>query len=191
MLGQMTPNQQSVHIRRARVADAGAVAAVHADAWQEAYRSILPAQLLSGVTPETRLAPRRAILADPNIWCFVAEDPNGGIVGFADCGPERGASNGLGEIYAIYLLELFSGRGLGTVLMAACAAQLRMAGYIGARLWVLEQNVSARRFYESLGGQKQDAMTESRGGVQIVEVRYQWDTVALERLASRSSAAAC
>jgi hypothetical protein len=41
-------------IRDARVEDARGVAAVHISSWQEAYRGLLPADVLSGLSVDRR-----------------------------------------------------------------------------------------------------------------------------------------
>ena len=106
---------------------------------------------------------------------FVVEVEGDGIVGFAQGGPERsGNRTYLGELYAIYVLQPFQRRGFGHSLFAAVTERLILNGFPSMLLWVLQDNRSACRFYEALGGQKVSEKTIEIGGVDLVEVAYGW-----------------
>jgi GNAT superfamily N-acetyltransferase len=100
---------------------------------------------------------------------------DGEAVGFASAGERRDpdARAGDGELYAIYVLADRRRRGIGTALHAAAANGLRASGCVEARLWVLDANMAARRFYERLGW-RPDGSTElhSFGAVELPIVRY-------------------
>jgi ribosomal protein S18 acetylase RimI-like enzyme len=73
-------------------------------------------------------------------------------------------------------------RGCGRRLMAALADALRARGFQSVCLWVLEDNASARGFYERLGGTVVGEKTEVHGEEEYREVAYGWDN--LESLCS-------
>ena len=77
---------------------------------------------------------------------------NAGITGFVRVGPvlDEGADE-VGLIYLLYVLPEQWGRGVGTALMQAGMQELRKLGMREAILWVLRDNLRARRFYEQLG----------------------------------------
>ena len=107
---------------------------------------------------------------------FVAETEAGEIVGFANGAPER-ECNPLyrGEIYAIYLLAAYQRMGVGRRLFSAAARRLHKAGFDAFLLWVLKDNLPARRFYESLG--RDVYLTEKTitiGETHLIEVSYGW-----------------
>ena len=109
---------------------------------------------------------------------FVAENDLGEVVGFASGGAEREANQaGDGEIYAIYVLEAYQGRGIGRRLVSAVAQRLHADGFISALAWVLEDNQTARQFYESLGGEQFGNRTATIGRVNLVEVSYSWSDI--------------
>ncbi|UAK25597.1 GNAT family N-acetyltransferase [Sphingomonas nostoxanthinifaciens] len=85
---------------------------------------------------------------------YVAECA-GKIVGFGACGGQRDATmreyGFPGEIGAIYVLRSQHGTGLGRTLITLMARDLVARPLSGASLWVLRENVGARRFYERLG----------------------------------------
>jgi GNAT superfamily N-acetyltransferase len=89
---------------------------------------------------------------EPNSGAFVAE-VDGRIVGFASIGPSRdeGVPEQTGEIPAVYVDPSVMGKGVGRELLEEATAELRLAGFSRATLWVLEANERARRFYENEG----------------------------------------
>ncbi|AQV92309.1 N-acetyltransferase [Cupriavidus necator] len=164
------PPQDDLTIRLATQADAAAIAAVHALCWHQAYGELLPNDLLANVTVESRLPARHRILADPSVACFVAAS-EAEVVGFADCGPCRGAEQECqGEVYALYVLQSFHGRRVGLRLLSSCATDLARRGCSSMRLWSLEENARARKFYESTGGRLVDRRSSARGSLVLTEV---------------------
>lgn len=169
-------------IRVAGVADAAAIAAVHVDAWRETYVSIVPVQVLAGLSVDRRTEIWHSILTNPTASnssaVFVAER-EGTVVGFGCCGMQRAEnlnSQGYdGEISSIYVLRAFQGRGLGAALMSTMGGELQRRRLHAASLWVLRENESARRFYAKLGGDIVGEKTDIlENGVVFVEVAYGW-----------------
>jgi GNAT superfamily N-acetyltransferase len=91
---------------------------------------------------------------------FVADSGNG-LVGFSICGPERsGHTVYRGELYAIYVLEQYQGKGLGRQLFDAVRSRLVRDGFDSMLLWVLDRN-PACAFYERMGGSRVGADRKS------------------------------
>jgi ribosomal protein S18 acetylase RimI-like enzyme len=160
-----------VEIRRARPADAAAIAEVHVRTWQIAYEHVFGAERLAVLTVERRLPMWREILSNDDITAFVAEDCSQ-IVGLATVGPSR-EEGAEGELYAIYVEPDAWGTAAGSELMRAGLDVFRQDGYRSAILWVLGDNPRARRFYEREGwyddgGRKHDEFL----GHEVEEVRY-------------------
>jgi hypothetical protein len=61
--------------------------------------------------------------------------------------------------------------------MAALADALLARGNKSLCLWVLEENASARRFYERLGGVIIGEKTEVDGEHEFSEVAYGWENL--------------
>ena len=141
-------------VRAARREDARPVAEVHVASWRHAYRGLLPEDSLERQSVDDREAMWLGAFADPEpkSGAFVAEI-EGRIVGFASFGPSRDedASEGTGEVPAIYVDPSVMGKGVGRELLEEATAELRLAGFSRATLWVLEANERARRFYENEG----------------------------------------
>lgn len=169
-------------IRPACADDAAAVARVHAEAWQSAYRSILPASVLQDFRFERRLPFWREMLAAEQLPLVrVADIAGAGIAGFVWARPivdARAAYDG--EIVAIAVDPVWQRAGLGRLLMGAAAEALADGGSSTLYLWVYRDNQAAKLFYESLGGRIVDRDVEQFRGLSVPIVAYGWD--ALDRL---------
>lgn len=163
-------------IRKATPADARGIARVHVDSWRATYRNIVADSYLDGLTYEAREQLWNENLKDNNN--YVAEDDNGVIVGFANGGKERtGEYADLeGELYAIYILPEFLGRGIGRRLVECVAEDLMKQGMNSMLVWVLKDNGS-RKFYEKMGGLAVDSKTIKVAGEELVEVAYGWEEI--------------
>ncbi len=166
-------------VRRAIPEDAEAIAAVHIQSWQIAYRGQLPGHYLDhlGNEFEGRNAFWRTEISSPRtrtneVW---VADSQTQVDGFVAIGPARGADpNVTGEIYAIYVNPSRWDQGLGRALFTHATQRLASLGYSTAILWVLESNTRARRFYEVAGwaldgGAKLESIPD---GIELREVSY-------------------
>ena len=110
----------------------------------------------------------------------MAETENGEAIGFVVAGPEsEGNLEYRGEIYAIYLLEVYQRQGVGRRLFLAVTKRLLDDGMSSMLLWVFEANLGARRFYESLGGQNTNRSAVIKiAGSDLVEIAYGWTDIA-------------
>ena len=145
---------EGLHVRPAEPSDAGAIAGVQARSWRVAYLGMLPNEVLVGFG-EAQGA---------GFWERILERSEGGdsvllaeleheVVGFVSSGPIRDRIPGYsGEFYALYVLPEAQGCGIGTSLIAHAARALVRHRFLSAAVWVLEDNMFGRRFYERLGG---------------------------------------
>ena len=165
-------------VRAMTDADVDAVAEVHVRTWQAAYAGIMPAAVLDALDPAVSAARRRERKLPDGARTVVA-DEDGQVVGFASFGPYRvqGTKDdydyGYGEVYAIYVRPGHWGTGAGRALMAA--AREGLAGYPEFRLWVLEDNHRARRFYEKAGlvpDGEREFYTPPGAQEKLAEIRY-------------------
>ncbi|WP_274365313.1 GNAT family N-acetyltransferase [Paenibacillus thermotolerans] len=170
-----------MHIRRAVLQDAEAIARVHVDSWRTTYKGIVPDEYLNSLSYKERTERWVNTLkrTDTNV-VFVAEDGDGSIVGFCSGGKERTGKFGEaeGELYAIYILEAHHRKGLGKKLVRALAEQLNGDGYQSMLIWVLEKNRS-KYFYENLGGTFALTKSIEIGGSTLVEAAYRWEDLGL------------
>jgi ribosomal protein S18 acetylase RimI-like enzyme len=162
-----------VTIRIATPDDAADIARVQMGTWRTAYRDLLPAEFLAGLSVERRAITHRINLErrTPAVETFVAESEVG-VIGYCSCGRSRW-QDGEGELYAIYVLESSAGQGVGTSLFRRCEEWFRDHRFERAQLHVLEGNVAAQGFYERMGWeQTSSVMDEDLGGVVVRVIEY-------------------
>jgi len=145
------------------------VSRVYAQSWKSAYRGIVPQDHLDNI-PQNRWSEKLSKELS-NLW--VVSDGKR-IIGSSTYAPARDEKyGGWGEIISIYLLPEYFHQGIGTKLLRASMDALFAMGYGSLYLWVLEENRSARRFYEKNGFRfNGDSMQSVIGGKALSEVRY-------------------
>jgi ribosomal protein S18 acetylase RimI-like enzyme len=165
-------------IRVARPADVPELARLHLASYWAAYRDLLPAAFLAGLTLADRERRWRASLANPERQTLITKTRNGPhvpLVGLAEIGPCRDtdAPSGTGELIALHIAEAYWRQGIGERLHDRATAALAGRGFGAATLWVLTGNEPARAFYAAMGwsadGQARDITVD---GLTIPEVRY-------------------
>lgn len=152
-------------IRFASLADAPAIARIHAESWRRHYRGMYADRYLDGDLFSDRLAAWSEKLARDasRYFTLLAEDGDGPI-GFAhvslDGDPAHGAL-----LDNLHVTHAAQGRGAGTRLMDR-VAQLVKERRPGAQLflWVLAGNEAARDFYIRRGGLLADRQPSAAPG---------------------------
>jgi GNAT superfamily N-acetyltransferase len=168
-----------MHIRPATLDDAPSIARLHAESWQTAYRGMLSDAYLDGEALAERSALWHKLMHSPlpDQYVVVAELDEQ-IVGFA-CAFGKSDERWGTHLDNLHVAYQHKGRGIGTLLMAHVAAWAD-AAYPGQGLflWVLEQNIPARRFYERLGAIDAGAGSwDPPGGGSVTVLRYAWPSV--------------
>jgi GNAT superfamily N-acetyltransferase len=156
--------------------DIEAIATVRIRSWQGGYKGIVPQDYLDVLTPEAEAQRMYARGLRPGN--HVAE-VDGRVVGWSAVGPYNDEEEippptaHAGEVYAIYVLPDSWGTGVGRALMAYSLERLAGLGLAPVLLWVLTENVRARRFYAAAGFVWDGSShTYSVGGKDLPEVRY-------------------
>ncbi|MEO1197774.1 MAG: GNAT family N-acetyltransferase [Pseudomonadota bacterium] len=163
-----------VDIRSARAGDAHGLTRVHDEAWETAYRGLIPGIQL------TKMIQRRG----PVYWKKLAERRGSGllvlafdgtIAGYASFGPNRSRRVPVaGEIYELYLKPDYQGIGLGTRLFRAARQALGSAGLRGVCAWALDGNTMASAFYEARGGSAHAHGFERFGDTRLAKTAWTW-----------------
>ncbi|MCM2605255.1 GNAT family N-acetyltransferase [Rossellomorea marisflavi] len=132
--------------RKACLADAGGIAVVHVESWQSTYRGIVSDRYLDSLSVEEKKVKWEGILSEDH-HTLVCTTKDGLVVGFASVGRERSGEYE-GELYAIYLLREYQGRGIGRELFSRSISSLKALGFQDMFIWVLREN-SSKTFYYS------------------------------------------
>src|SRR5271154_2750242 len=166
-------NTNLIEIRRARAADAVALASAHDEAWRTAYRATIPGP------DHDKLINRRgaewwegAIRKGSRISILVFGDT---VAGYANYGRNRARSLTYdGEIYELYLRPEFQGLGFGRRLFAAAKRDLAQSGLKSMVVWALSDNDPATEFYRALGGRMVARSSEKFGPKSLDKVAFAW-----------------
>ncbi|MEV7969121.1 GNAT family N-acetyltransferase [Sphaerisporangium sp. NPDC088356] len=166
-------------VREMREPDIETVSSVRIASWRTAYAGILPQAHLDGLSVEDDARGRRKRFgdADGTTLDLVAEDA-GSVVGWLAMGPCRDddAVPGDGEIYAFYVRPDVIGTGAGRALADAALRAAGERSYRRLLLWVLEDNLRARRFYGAAGFVPDGTRSLWEvAGVAVPELRYRRD----------------
>lgn len=163
-------------LRKANRDDALPIAAVHVETWRTAYPRLLPEAVLSGLSAEAEREEWERLLSGgpTETWVGLIE---GTVAGWAMLGPARDDDLDpalVQELYGLYLLPRFWGRGVGWQLCQTAEDRMRERGARTAVLWVHEQNRRARRFYERRTYllESGELKTLCHEGVQATAIRY-------------------
>ena len=166
-----------VHIREATADDAPAVAKVHVNSWKESFSGIVPDTFLAKLTIENRTKAFGERFEVVNYQMYVAELHDGRIVGFADVGePRQDVGNYDAELYAIYLLHEFQGKGIGALLFERIKQLLIEQGKSSIYLLALEVS-PYRPFYEKMGGRVVGKKQIQLEGIDFDVVVYGWESL--------------
>lgn len=144
-----------VQVFRADGEDAEGVAAVHAKAFDAAYRDVLPEAVAKAPDLEARVERWQELLdGDTDKAYTLVAEQRGTAVGFCSLAtPSRDAEAGerTAEIAAFYVAPSRWGNGIGTALMKQALDELREESWEQVTLWVLVGNDPARKFYATFG----------------------------------------
>lgn len=145
------------------------VARIYEESWRYAYKGIVPQDYLDGLRAEKWVS---NLDRDGRYHLLAVED--GVFVGTASfCKSRFDEYADNGEIVSVYLLPEYMGRGYGKRLISAALSELSEMGFREVFLWVLEENLRARSFYEKCGFSRSgESLVHNVGGKDLTEIRY-------------------
>jgi GNAT superfamily N-acetyltransferase len=150
-------------IREARPDEAETLLAIQRDACVVAFAHIFPPELYPFPDQDV-LANWRAALFEQETEVYIAEDE--GI-------PVGSVSLGNGFLSTLYVVPSHQGAGIGAALHDLALERLRAQGNDAAKLWTLEENWNARRYYEKRGWTLTDETRVVPFPPQPLDVQYE------------------
>jgi GNAT superfamily N-acetyltransferase len=162
---------------QATAADAAEIAALHAASWRIAYRGMLPDTFLDEQVDGERLEfwNTRFNSTPPDRRFVLKAVRDGALQGFVcvmlDLEREWGA-----RLDNIHVRAEHKGTGIGYELFKAAREWIASTEPgLAMHLWCIEQNVTARRFYERQGGVvAETAIRHVAMGLSVPALRYFW-----------------
>ena len=139
----------NIEYRAAKVEDAAGIATVEVRAQQIAYRHFLPASHLDNMSVSDRTQVWSGFIQsdDPTQVFVAAHDER--VIGWMRIG--KYSHPEMGYIFDLFVLPDYWGKGIGEGLMYEAHQVFKDNGHKAALLYVFEDNMRARRFYDRLG----------------------------------------
>lgn len=146
-----------------------AISKIYEESWKHAYKEIIPQEYLNSI-PEGRWSKNFDIPGWKTLVCIV----DGKYIGTSSfCKSRFEQFPDYGEIISIYFLPEYMRKGYGKKLLEASILELNKLGFDELFLWVLDDNIAVKKFYEHLGFVKtEDYLNDTIGGKDLREVRF-------------------
>ena len=168
----MLESGAKVQIRKSSPADAGSLADIFRQSWEQAYLGIIPHLHLQSIIARRGLSWWKRSLRHSDGTLII--DIDGVIAGYATCGTSRSRGKYQGEIFELYLAPDYQGIGFGERLFEACRHDLEMRQLRGMVVWALLDNTIACDFYWRRGGRPIAEATDRFGKTELSKVAFGW-----------------
>jgi ribosomal protein S18 acetylase RimI-like enzyme len=164
--------RSDVSVRRGTPEDAAVLPRLFRDAWEVAYRGIIPhLHLETIIRRRDQNWWRNAVAGSDGLLVLVV---GGCVAGYATFGRSRHKGRHQGEIYELYLDPVYQGLGFGEHLFEGVRHALDQRKLNGLIVWALADNQAAQEFYWRRGGRPVAKSTDRIGGVKLQKVAYGW-----------------
>ncbi len=161
-----------VNIRKVKKGDENILACIQTESWKEAFKDIVPDELLLKCTEKERAAAMyKRLLEEHKGNGYILElDGEPHCIAWWDESREKNMPE-YAELICIHSLKDNWHKGYGSMMMDRVLGDVKAAGYSKIMLWVFDNNMRAIKFYEAHGfnasGQKKPAL----GAVEEMYVR--------------------
>lgn len=157
-------------IRKVASGDAETLAYIQTESWKAAFKEILEEEELIRCTNMERATRMyESLLETKKGNGYLLEiDGKGHCIAWWDVTREEDMPD-FAELICIHSLQNNWGKGYGSKMMDKVLADMKDAGYKKVMLWVFEENMRARTFYEAKGFVKGKKSKTMRG---VTEVMY-------------------
>ena len=164
----------SVAIRVATAVDVPDLARVQLRSALAGFAHIFPESIPKPT--QRSLNPEWAVLVGGEDASVLLAEADGRVLGVVAYGPDPAPRRGTDSVLLkLYVVPEQFGNGIGSQLYDRAITQLTRSGFTRVRLWVLEQNLTARRMYERRGWRLQPWCRSDWPGSGILELGYSLD----------------
>lgn len=159
-------------IRRVCQGDERTLAHIQTESWKAAFKEILSDEDLIRCTNIDKATAMYKGLLEQNKGNGYILEVSGKPHAIAYWDKTRETDmEGFAELICIHSLQDNWGKGYGSRLMDRVLDDVYVAGYRKIMLWVFDENVRARKFYEAKGFKKSATQKEMRGAVEVMYVK--------------------
>jgi len=142
-------------IRYAKLEDAKILGKIHSESAQAGFRGIIPDNTLEDVFSIERRTKRfinELSEGSPKTGIVFEGNKPAGLISFGGCRYGNDDKSWI-EIWRVYLMQEFWGNGAAKDLIEWGINEITKENFENIELWVLEENIRARNFYEKIGFQ--------------------------------------
>lgn len=133
--------------------DSEVLGKIHSESSQAGFRGIIPDCILNDVFSIERRT-RRFISeiseCSPRTAIVFEEGEPAGFISFGECRYGNHDKSWM-EIWRVYLIPKFWGSGVAKELVEWGISEILKENFTNIELWVLEENIRARNFYQKMG----------------------------------------
>ena len=139
-------------IERVKLGDEAVLAYIQTESWKAGFKDILSADVLERCTQIDKATAMYRRLLEQNVGngYLLKVERNPHCIAWWDATREKDMP-GYAELICIHSLQNQWRKGYGSKMMDAVLHDITAAGYSKVMLWVFEDNIRARRFYEAHG----------------------------------------
>lgn len=162
-------------IRKAEEKDALGIAIVNAFTWMTQYRGLMSDRCLDYRVKNVANSVEKVkdrVKADDGYYVIIEENTVIGFCRFGNCVIDKYKE--CGQLYALYLLESFKGKGYGKELFNLAKTELKKQGFDKMIIGCLRGNPSIK-FYEHMGAKQIDVIK-----FEYIEEAYNEDILVLD-----------
>lgn len=143
---------ESIDIRRAKTGDEKILAYIQTESWKSAFRGILSDDDLEKLTDMTRVTEmyERTLRDYPEHGYILSIGQKPHCIAYWGASRENDMAD-FAELICIHSLPDNRRQGYGSMMMAHILNEIKNAGFKKVMLWVFEDNLPARDFYEKSG----------------------------------------
>lgn len=163
-----------IHIRYATIADADGLGQVYSQSYQTAFRGIIPDSFMEErFTPEKRSERLKSEMVE-GVLTNMTVHKDDELIGILTYGIPEGVNleESAVELGRMFLLPSYWGQNIGAEVLNLIIPMFKEKGFNRIDLWVIEDNVRARRLYERMGFTHDGVIRIINVGKELKDLKY-------------------
>ena len=162
----------NINIREVKNGDEKILAYIQTQSWKKAFSNILSEEDMVKYTNIEKTEEMYSYLLNNNIAngyiLYVNDEPH--CIAYWDKSREEDL-NDYAELICIHSLQDNWGKGYGSIMMEHVLNEIYKSGFKKIMLWVFEENIRARRFYEKHGFILTDKTHKFENALEVMYVK--------------------
>ncbi len=161
-------------IRFANLNDADILGRILSESSIAGFKELIPCDTLNDIFSIERRTNRfncELNKGSPKTALIFEKNEPAGFISFGAC-RYGNHDNSWIEIWRVYLIPKYWGSGAAKELMEWAINEILKENFLNIELWVLENNIRAKKFYEKMGFKHDNTFQITNMGIELKELRY-------------------